>query len=139
MSRPVISHADNSAHIMRMLPSLTPISCSCVFIQLKHAYWKLRVLAGLKSVAALGNKRLVLGNVLASCLAAAGAYATYLSFSDPESGKYQTNVEFTNWSATHSVTAKYGPSSPCLSSSLWPLPGSHSARLMNPDFTCMHN
>jgi hypothetical protein len=53
----------------------------------------------------LANRR-QLGNVLFALLGTTGTALTVYSFMDPEKGIYSPDVEFTNWSGTHSVTCK---------------------------------
>jgi hypothetical protein len=49
------------------------------------------------------------GNVLFAVVSCTGMGATWWAFQDPEKGRYTADIDFTNWSGTHSVTCKCGP------------------------------
>lgn len=65
--------------------------------------------AGLKWVDDRLQSRITYGNYLAGFLAVVGGYVVYTAFNDPDSGKFEHDVAFSNWSATHSVKCKCAP------------------------------
>ena len=52
------------------------------------------------------QSRAAVGNVLFALLATTGVGLTYWAFQDPENGRYLPDVDFVNWSGTHSVTCR---------------------------------
>lgn len=64
--------------------------------------------AGFKKIDQTNSRRIPLANVLGPLLSVFGLTATYYAFQDPEAGRFQKLVDFSNWSGTHTVTCKYG-------------------------------
>eukprot|EP00892_Ulva_mutabilis_P004800 jgi/Ulvmu1/2692/UM014_0148.1 len=58
---------------------------------------------GLKWVDDRLQSRITFGNYLAGGLAVVGGYVVYSAFRDPDTGNFQKDVHFSNWSATHAV------------------------------------
>lgn len=49
------------------------------------------------------------GNIIAAALLGTGAIAVAWAFRDPDSGKFDSDVAFSNWSATHNTLCKCVP------------------------------
>ena len=66
-------------------------------------------LAGMHWVSDRLAQRRVIGNAAFAVIGSAGIAATYWAFTDPEQGRYVPDVDFSNWSGTHTVTCKCAP------------------------------
>lgn len=82
-------------------------SCCCVCLMLQQPSWSPN--AGLKWVDDRLQSRISYGNYLAGFLAVVGGYVVYSAFNDPDSGKFERDIPFSNWSATHTVKCKCEP------------------------------
>lgn len=91
--------------------SLAAQLCSIILnVGLRHAspLTTHTLVAGFKKIDQTNSRRIPLANVLGPLLSVFGLAATYYAFQDPEAGRFQKLVDFSNWSGTHTVTCKYG-------------------------------